>query len=443
MSHVDARASTHTQLPFEAYVSRIPERIKPYIPEMEVVDNGVTTFVASPFASWVTNPDLKDLYIEHNPNLFPDYDSADPNSPIPYGTNDTINQFDKRMDNLGVVRRACSPPLSETRPIEDIIDENVTIGALITRRIMQEKGWETIKFLHVGSALLPTGMAKAILERAGINPEGVKLFEARAACASGEIGFIKATTDPELRDQDGIILTLEPLGSTIRHPKQYQDQLAVPALFGDMHVGMGINTRNFKPLAWRIRIKPGGGIKVKKQYEVHPTQAHAPSYLHLEFEEGATDMTQADAGQLLLDLEDPGEIGATMNGEEVGEFFPTNHSRLELDVLDDYTHVDPQGDLDDQTVHEPSRAVGTFMYRERVRAAKTYSELVQALVKKFKLVFMLPQMKDSNSSSSTVMKKWMYKVAMKLHIPRPGGKHFVSAPGIGSALVALVYEYVL
>jgi hypothetical protein len=403
----------------------LPERLLPYLPTVETAKVGShLSFAAAPFADPVDNIELMRRFIEHNPDATPEQ----------------IRASEKMIAHSGVKIRHVSPPLSADYPIETVLDEAEAIGAFLTRTAMRERGWEKIDWLKLTSATLPNDMSERVLARAGLN--NVRASDDRIACAASLVAFINAITNPDLANTQGIILAIEQLTylETIRN---YQDQLAVGALFGNNNVAMTVMTGKFKPIAWKIRIIPDGGvIQVKKQYKVEPN-AHlgVPEHLHLEFAKGGEAITEVSDRGILIDFNEPDEpdLLTKMHNQAVADFFTEVFPKTVLDTLEE----EPEEYADKPIVavgfHDPSNVVSIGILRSLRDKAKSRSERIQRRIRGLPPHgFLLDLMGHANSSSATLLQKLLF-LARQGKLP-PYGLWLLGAPGIGSGNAVIECE---
>ena len=403
----------------------LPDRLLPYLPTVETAKVGSHLgFAAAPFADPIDNIELMRRFIEHNPDATPEQ----------------IKASEKMIAHSGVKIRHVSPPLSADYPIETVLEEAEAIGAFLTRTAMRERGWEKIDWLKLTSATLPNGMSERVLARAGLN--NARASDDRIACAASLVAFINAITNPDLANTRGIVLALEQL-TYLETSRMYQDQLAVAALFGNNNVAMTVNTGKFKPIAWKIRIIPDGGvIQVRKQYQVEPN-AHleVPEHLHLEFVDGGEAITEVSDRGLLIDLKEPDEsdLLTKMHNQEVADFFIEVFPDTVLDTLEE----EPEEYADKPIVavgfHDPSKFVSIGISRNLRDKANLRGERIQRRIRELPPHgFLLDKMDRPNCSSATLLQKLLF-LARQGKLP-PYGLWLLGASGIGSGNAVMECE---
>jgi len=423
--------------------SRIPERILPYMDTIQVTNLGEhITFASAPFANPMPQEEVLRRYLSN------------------YVTNNKGNIFSARPDikkikgklmrNLGITHRYESPPLSETRTLADVVDESATIGALLVQKIMQEKGWNTIDFLMVGSATLPD-LSAQVLEKTGLQHHDVFTTDDHVECADSVVQFINALTNPALRGKNGIIFNTNPL-SYLQHPRHFYDQLAIGILFGDQHIAWGFNTADFIPHSWHITFVPDGGtIYMQTGYEVpkfDPSVIPAHLQNHISFIEknGVDPRTRVSITErgIRMSQSDPSEINqnlpAYMNNDLTGSHFIEVTPNVFLDIIESFYRENPAATLAYGIIHDPSLLVSLGIMRKTMHGADKRGIPKPFIKPLFAAGFLLGEMQCSNSAGSTPPKKFQYMAEQNMI--HPEGYFFLGAPGVGSTVAGIIAEYV-
>ncbi|OGG11483.1 hypothetical protein A2Z00_03485 [Candidatus Gottesmanbacteria bacterium RBG_13_45_10] len=254
--------------------------------------------------------------------------------------------------------------------------------------------------------------------------------------------FIDALTDPELYGQDGVILSLEPLGALIQ-PLHFREQLAVAAIYGDANIAMYVNPKYYRPLAWRIRfIDDGGATKLATRYShVGTVDQEMVERLHIEFGEGGREIASVSPEAITSAIRRPeGDTNATMDPNATVQFLSDKTPDVHLDILEDLLAINPAASLAHIIIHDPSKLVNTLMNKAIAAKAGLRRKLPQAFLAGLpRPKFMLDTMRMANGSSATTPSKMQHMAVNNLIHPHGIGE--LVAPGIGAVIAAITYMY--
>jgi hypothetical protein len=153
-------------------------------------------------------------------------------------------------------------------------------------------------------------------------------------------------------------------------------------------------------------------------------------------------MTRATDKEFLLDIINPGAgITALMNNEATAKHFIENTPEVLLDIYEEFIRefADPSITVESAAVHDPSAFVSTLIARTTRVKAKLRQMGEAGLTRFPKLEFLLDKMRASNSSSATTLRKLQFLAEHNLVLPK--GYSLLAAPGIGSAIGAIIFEF--
>lgn len=340
--------------------------------------------------------------------------------------------IDDMIKGTGITKRHHTwPPRSRKRHSSLINEEQVTVGAKVTREALAANGWDKVDLLIVtASAPLSDDFAEQIAERAGLANAETKLY--CLACDGAIAALHDVLRTDELKESRVGITAVEGLSSGVNFNPGEVD-ITCAAIFSNGAASFAFSPKNIELLAGKTVIVPDeyGVIRMPKTYSLPgPEERLAPPPWY-ELEPGAEEKFAFTPNRVMMEIPEADSDYVQMDGFRTAKFFARVVPPMIRSLLEEY-YQDRLSRLKTMlgVFHQPSAGVLGLANKGIRRILKN------AGLPELNVPWVLDRVGMGNVSSATTPLTW---AQLKKEGRIPKGEPFnITGFGVGASLTSMV-----
>ena len=336
--------------------------------------------------------------------------------------------IDAMIKGTGITKRHHTwPPRSRKEHSSLINEEQVVVGARVTREALAANGWDKVDLLIVtASAPLSDDFAEQIADRAGLADVETRLY-----CLACD-GAIAALHDVlrTLRDGRVAITAVEGLSSGVEFNPV---DITCATIFCNGAASLVFSPKNIELLAGKTVIVPDnyGVIRMPRTYDLPGPEERLEPPPWYELEPGAEEKFAFTPNKVMMEIPEADSDYAQMDGFRTAKFFarvvpPVVHSLLEEYYQDGLSRLKTMLGV----FHQPSAGV-LGLANKRIEKM-----LKRANLPDLSIPWILDKIGMGNVSSATTPLTW---AQLKQEGRIPKGEPFnITGFGVGASLTSMV-----